>query len=52
MGHDLLFTEHSHAPVTTLVVKDRILAHNPLGQYTQNTIETNFYSKTEASSIF
>jgi len=31
MGHDLLFTEHSHAPVTTLVVKDRILAHNPLG---------------------
>jgi len=31
MGHDLLFTEHSQAPVTTLVVKDRILAHNPLG---------------------
>lgn len=31
IGHDLLFTEHSKAPVTTLVVKDRILAHNPLG---------------------
>lgn len=31
IGHDMLFTEHSKAPVTTLVVKDRVLAHNPLG---------------------
>ncbi|NYB51947.1 MAG: DUF1847 domain-containing protein [Methanobacteriaceae archaeon] len=31
IGHDMLFTEHSQAPVTTLAVKDRILAHNPLG---------------------
>lgn len=31
VGHDVLFYKHSHAPVTTLVVKDRILAHNPLG---------------------
>ena len=31
IGHDILFTEHSKAPVTTLVVKDRVLAHNPLG---------------------
>ena len=31
IGHDILFTEHSTAPVTTLVVKDRVLAHNPLG---------------------
>ncbi len=31
IGHDIVFTEHSQAPVTTLVVKDRVLAHNPLG---------------------
>jgi uncharacterized metal-binding protein len=31
VGHDVLFYKHSRAPVTTLVVKDRILAHNPLG---------------------
>ncbi len=31
MGHDMLFTKHSKAPVTTFAVKDRVLAHNPLG---------------------
>ena len=31
MGHDILFTKHSKAPVTTLAVKDRVLTHNPLG---------------------
>lgn len=31
VGHDTLFTRHSNAPVTTLAVKDRVLAHNPLG---------------------
>jgi len=31
IGHDMLFAQHSHAPVTTLVVKDRVLAHNPVG---------------------
>lgn len=31
LGHDLLFTKYSHAPVTTLIVKDRLLAHNPVG---------------------
>lgn len=29
VGHDSLFAKHSDAPVTTLVVKDRILGHNP-----------------------
>lgn len=28
MGHDIVFTEHARGPVTTLVVKDRVLAHN------------------------
>jgi uncharacterized metal-binding protein len=31
IGHDIIFTQHSKAPVTTLVVKDRVLAHNPVG---------------------
>lgn len=31
LGHDILFQENSDAPTTTLVVKDRLLAHNPVG---------------------
>jgi uncharacterized metal-binding protein len=29
VGHDALFNKHSRAPVTTLVVKDRVTGHNP-----------------------
>lgn len=38
IGHDILFTKYSEAPVTTFVVKDRVLAHNPLG-----AIYSNYY---------
>jgi uncharacterized metal-binding protein len=31
VGHDSLFIRHSEAPVTCLVAKDRVLAHNPIG---------------------
>jgi uncharacterized metal-binding protein len=31
IGHDILFSQSSKAPVTTFAVKDRVLAHNPLG---------------------
>ncbi len=31
IGHDILFSKHSHAPVTTMIVKDRVLTHNPVG---------------------
>lgn len=31
VGHDAIFGMVSEAPVTTLVAKDRVLAHNPLG---------------------
>ena len=31
VGHDSLFYKYSDAPVTTLVAKDRVLAHNPCG---------------------
>ena len=30
VGHDTLFLQHSAAPVTVLVVKDRVLGHNPV----------------------
>ncbi|UCE61012.1 MAG: DUF1847 domain-containing protein [Phycisphaerales bacterium] len=31
VGHDAIFNMTSQAPVTTLIVKDRVLAHNPIG---------------------
>ena len=31
VGHDSLFFQHAQAPSTVLVVKDRVLAHNPIG---------------------
>jgi uncharacterized metal-binding protein len=31
VGHDSMFIKHSEAPVTCLVVKDRVLAHNSIG---------------------
>ena len=31
VGHDSIFIRHSKAPTTVLVVKDRVLAHNPAG---------------------
>jgi uncharacterized metal-binding protein len=30
LGHDMIFTMNSKAPVTTLIVKDRLLGHNPI----------------------
>jgi uncharacterized metal-binding protein len=38
IGHDILFINYSKADVTPLAVKDRILAHNPMGAiYTSNS---------------
>ena len=31
VGHDAIFAKVSDAPVTTLIAKDRVLAHNPAG---------------------
>ena len=31
VGHDAVFSMVSRAPVTTLIAKDRVLAHNPIG---------------------
>jgi uncharacterized metal-binding protein len=43
VGHDMLFSMHSKAPVTTLVVKDRVLCHNPAAAlYTAESIYSRF----------
>lgn len=31
VGHDMIFTRYSQAYVSTLIAKDRVLAHNPIG---------------------
>ena len=38
VGHDTLFIKHSDAPVTYLIVKDRVLAHNPAGALYQSSM--------------
>jgi len=45
VGHDTLFIKHSAAPVTVLAVKDRVLAHNPLG-----AIYAAFYYKKKLAA--
>jgi len=45
VGHDMLFQMHSRAPVTTLIVKDRVLAHNPAGALYSNYIRKVLLSK-------
>jgi uncharacterized metal-binding protein len=40
VGHDCLFQLHSKAPTTTLIVKDRVLAHNPAG-----ALYSNYYKR-------
>jgi uncharacterized metal-binding protein len=40
VGHDMLFTKYSEAPVTTFIVKDRVTGHNPAV-----TIYSNYYKK-------
>ena len=47
IGHDILFTKYSEAPVTTLAVKDRVLAHNPLGAiYSNYYLEKIFFNSS------
>ena len=45
MGHDVLFTLHSEAPVSTFIVKDRVLGHNPAAslycRYLQKRLDPN-----------
>ncbi len=46
VGDDTLFIKHANAPVTILAVKDRVLAHNPLGAlYTSKHIYTKLNTR-------
>ncbi len=48
VGHDMLFSRHSDAPVTTLVVKDRVTGHNPVSLlYGQNF----YYKRLQGASL-
>jgi uncharacterized metal-binding protein len=48
VGHDMLFSKHSAAPVTTLVVKDRVTGHNPVSVlYGQNF----YYRRLQAEQV-
>ena len=38
VGHDTLFIKHSEAPVTYLIVKDRVLGHNPAAALYQSSM--------------
>lgn len=42
VGHDAIFTKVSDAPVTTLIVKDRVLAHNPAGAVYSQYVRKQF----------
>lgn len=47
IGHDMIFNRYSEAPVTTLIVKDRVTSHNPaaplytLYSYNTKTLNNN-----------
>ena len=48
VGHDILFTKYADAPVTTLVVKDRVAGHNPVSVlYGQNF----YYKRLQKQSV-
>ena len=42
VGHDAIFAKVSKAPVTTLIAKDRVLAHNPIGAVYSNYVRKHF----------
>lgn len=48
VGHDSIFIKYSEAPVTTLITKDRVLAHNPAGAlYTSGFYYTRLLEKDD-----
>ena len=53
VGHDTIFNASCPGPVTTLVVKDRLLAHNPLGaiysRYWKRSLELWMKGKCNAT---
>jgi len=50
VGHDAIFTRLSNAPVTTLVAKDRVLAHNPAAAIYCQYIRRHFNKNTNGDT--
>ena len=50
VGHDAIFSMRSQAPVTTLVAKDRVLAHNPIGAVYCRHVRKKFESHGNTKS--
>jgi len=46
VGHDVIFAKASEAPVTTLIAKDRVLAHNPAAAIYCQYIRKRFNENT------
>ena len=46
VGHDAIFSKASEAPVTTLIAKDRVLAHNPAAAIYCQYIRKRFNQNT------
>lgn len=46
VGHDAIFTKISKSPVTTLIAKDRVLAHNPVGAVYCQYLRRHFTENT------
>jgi len=46
VGHDAIFSKVSEAPVTTLIAKDRVLAHNPAAAIYCQYIRKRFNENT------
>ena len=43
VGHDTLFLKNTEAPTTVMIVKDRVLGHNPVAAlYTANSMYSRF----------
>ncbi|MBW2062864.1 MAG: DUF1847 domain-containing protein [Deltaproteobacteria bacterium] len=52
VGDDTLFIKHSKAPITVLAVKDRVLAHNPLGAlYTARRFYTRINTRKPKKAV-
>lgn len=52
VGHDSLFARHSEAPVTTLVVKDRVLGHNPaVALYTTGSYSARLLDEAKLKAL-
>lgn len=49
IGHDIQFTKYSKAPVSTLIVKDRVMGHNPMASLYSAYHHPRYWKEENAS---